>query len=266
MIKRYCSALLMGAVALIHGALAQAGALDDAVRRGVLKVGTTPTYVPFEMTDKQGRIVGFEVDLLQAMSRALGVELELVAVPYTELLSGLMARKFDLIGSGMTVTQERNLKLNFSDSFIVVGQTVLLHPRLAGKVASIEDLDEAGYRIATTEGTTAQAAAQRFLGAARLSSFATPEEGVRQVVSGVADAFIHDAPYNLIAMTRPENQALLALEQPFTYEPLAFGLKKGDYDSLNWINHFLNQVAQDGTYDRLYDKWFKDTDWMAEVD
>ena len=266
MIKRYCSALLMGAVALIHGGLVQAGALDDAVRRGVLKVGTTPTYVPFEMTDKQGRIVGFEVDLLHAMSRALGVELELVAVPYTELLSGLMARKFDLIGSGMTVTQERNLKLNFSDSFIVVGQTVLLHPRLAGKVASIEDLDDAGYRIATTEGTTAEAAAQRFLGAARLSSFATPEEGVRQVVTGAADAFIHDAPYNLIAMTRPENQALLALEQPFTYEPLAFGLKKGDYDSLNWINHFLNQVAQDGTYDRLYDKWFKDTDWMAEVD
>ena len=266
MIKRYCSALLMGAVALIHGGLVQAGALDDAVRRGVLKVGTTPTYVPFEMTDKQGRIVGFEIDLLQAMSRALGVELELVAVPYTELLSGLMARKFDLIGSGMTVTQERNLKLNFSDSFIVVGQTVLLHPRLAGKVASIEDLNEAGYRIATTEGTTAEAAARRFLGAARLSSFATPEEGVRQVVIGAADAFIHDAPYNLIAMTRPENQALLALEQPFTYEPLAFGLKKGDYDSLNWINHFLNQVAQDGTYDRLYDKWFKDTDWMAEVD
>lgn len=266
MIKRYCSALLMGAVALIHGGLVQAGALDDAVRRGVLKVGTTPTYVPFEMTDKQGRIVGFEVDLLQAMSRALGVELELVAVPYTELLSGLMTRKFDLIGSGMTVTQERNLKLNFSDSFIVVGQTVLLHPRLAGKVASIEDLNEADYRIATTEGTTAEAAAQRFLGAARLSSFATPEEGVRQVVIGAADAFIHDAPYNLIAMTRPENQALLALEQPFTYEPLAFGLKKGDYDSLNWINHFLNQVAQDGTYDRLYDKWFKDTDWMAEVD
>jgi polar amino acid transport system substrate-binding protein len=266
MIKRYCSALLMGAVALIHGGLVQAGALDDAVRRGVLKVGTTPTYVPFEMTDKQGRIVGFEVDLLQAMSRALGVELELVAVPYTELLSGLMTRKFDLIGSGMTVTQERNLKLNFSDSFIVVGQTVLLHPRLAGKVASIEDLNEADYRIATTEGTTAEAAAQRFLGAARLSSFATPEEGVRQVVIGAADAFIHDAPYNLIAMTRPENQALLVLEQPFTYEPLAFGLKKGDYDSLNWINHFLNQVAQDGTYDRLYDKWFKDTDWMAEVD
>ncbi|KMT55936.1 transporter substrate-binding domain-containing protein [Pseudomonas fildesensis] len=266
MIKKYGSALLIGAVALIYGGLVQAGAIDDAVRRGVLKVGTTPTYVPFEMTDKQGRIVGFEIDLLHAMSRALGVELELVAVPYTELLSGLMAKKFDLIGSGMTVTQERNLKLNFSDSFIVVGQTVLLHPRLAGKVESIEDLDDASYRIAATEGTTGEAAARRFLGNARLSSFATPEEGVQRVVIGAADAFIHDAPYNLIAIAKPENSSLLSLEQPFTYEPLAFGLKKGDYDSLNWINHFLNQVAQDGTYDRLYDKWFKDTAWMAEVD
>ena len=69
------------------------------------------------MTDKQGRIVGFEIDLLKVMSQALGVELELVAVPYTELLPGLQAKKFDMIGSGMTVTQERNLKLNFSDAF-----------------------------------------------------------------------------------------------------------------------------------------------------
>lgn len=266
MFKRYCSALLVGVVALIYGGPVYAGALDDAVRRGVLKVGTTPTYMPFEMTDRQGRIVGFEIDLLRVMSRALDVELELVSVPYTDLLPGLLAKQFDLIGSGMTVTQQRNLKLNFSDAFMVVGQTVLLHPRLAGKVSSIEDLDEAGYRIVTIEGTTGELAAQRFLGAARLSSFTTAEEGVRQVVEGKADAFVHDAPYNLIAISRPENASLFALEQPFTYEPLAFGLKKGDYDSLNWINHFLNQVAQDGTYDRLHDKWFKDTAWMADVE
>ncbi|TFY87598.1 amino acid ABC transporter substrate-binding protein [Pseudomonas nabeulensis] len=266
MSKRCGSLLLIGVVAWLYGGLLYAGALDDAVQRGTLRVGTTPIYVPFEMTNKQGQIVGFEVDLLRVMSRALGVELELVAVPYPELLPGLKGGKFDLIGSGMTVTQERNLKLNFSDSFIVVGQSALLHPGLAGKVASIEDLDDAGYRVATVQGTTGQAAARRFLGTARLSAFATPEEGVRQVVEGKADAFIHDAPYNLIAASRPENSTLLALEQPFTFEPLAFGLKKGDYDSLNWINHFLNQIAQDGTYDRLHDKWFKDTDWMAEMD
>ncbi|MFC6339140.1 transporter substrate-binding domain-containing protein [Pseudomonas sp. CCM 7891] len=266
MIRRYLSMLLVGIVVFSHSYLAQAGAIDEAVRRGVLKVGTTPTYVPFEMTDKRGRIIGFEIDLLREMSKALGVKLKLVSVAYTELVPGLMASQFDMIGSGMTVTQERNLQLNFSDSFIIVGQTVLIHPRLAGLVDGIEDLNEAGYRIVATDGTTGEAAAKRFLGTAQLRSFPTAEEAVRQVVEGRADAFIHDAPYNLIAITRPENSQLLALEQPFTYEPLAFGLKKGDYDSLNWINHFLNQIAQDGTYDRLHDKWFKNMDWLGEID
>ncbi|KAF1020309.1 MAG: L-cystine-binding protein FliY [Pseudomonas sp.] len=257
--------LLLGIAMVFHGLAAQAGAIDDAVRRGTLKVGTHPSYVPFEMTDKQGRIIGFEIDLLREMSKALGVQLELVTVPYTELIPSLAANRFDLIGSGMTVTQQRNVQLNFSDSFIVVGQTAILHPSLAGKVNSIEDLNEAGYRIVATEGTTGEAAAQRFLGVAQVHSVATPQEGVRRVLEGKADAFVHDAPYNLLAMAKPAHSTLLFLEQPFTYEPLAFGLRKGDYDSLNWINHFLNQIAQDGTYDRLHDTWFRDTDWWAQV-
>ncbi|MFO2463130.1 transporter substrate-binding domain-containing protein [Pseudomonas sp. 15FMM2] len=266
MITRYLSVLLFGIVTFFPPGLVQAGAIDDAVRRGVLKVGINPNYIPFEMTDKRGHIVGFEVDLLREMSKALDVELQLVEVAYTDLIPELLANRFDMIGSGMTVTQERNLKLNFSDSFIIVGQTVLLHPRLAGQVSSVEDLNEAGYRVAATDGTTGEAAVQRFLGTAQLRSFPTPEEGVQQLVIGAVDAFIHDAPYNLIAMAKPQNRELLALEQPFTYEPLAFGLKKGDYDSLNWINHFLNQIAQDGTYDRLHDKWFRDTDWLPQID
>lgn len=266
MSKRYGAMLIVGIVVFFHGLAANAGAIEDAVRRGTLKVGTHPSYVPFEMTDRQGRVVGFEVDLLREMSNALGVELELVTVPYTELIPSLAANRFDLIGSGMTVTAQRNIQLNFSDSFIIVGQTAILHPRLAGQVGSIEDLNEAGYRIAATEGTTGETAAQRFLGAARLRSFPTPEEGLRQVLEGKADAFIHDAPYNLMAMSRPAYRHLLFLEQPFTYEPLAFGLKKGDYDSLNWINHFLDQIAQDGTYDRLHDKWFRETDWQADIE
>ena len=266
MIKGYWSMLLLGIVALVQLQMAHAGAIDEAVRRGVLKVGTDPNYVPFEMTDKQGRVIGFEADLLEEMGKALGVTLEWVPVAYTELIPGLLAGRFDLIGSGMTVTQERNLKLNFSDSFIIVGQTVLLHPRLAGKVSSIEDLNEAGYRIAAADGTTGEVAARRFLGAAQLQSVATAEEGVRQVVSGGVDAFIHDAPYNLIALAKPQNRKLLALEQPFTYEPLAFGLKKGDYDSLNWINNWLNQIRHDGTYDRIHAKWFKKNDWLKEME
>ena len=86
------------------------------------------------------------------------------------------------------------------------------------------------------------------------------------VVNGKADAFIYDSPYNVVAVGKFGAGKLVFLDQPFTYEPLAFGLKKGDYDSINWINNFLKQIHEDGTYDRLHDKWFKSTDWLKDME
>ncbi|MDY7072246.1 hypothetical protein PshuTeo2_23540 [Pseudomonas hunanensis] len=67
MIKKYLSRLLVGVTALVAVTAAQAGAIDDAVKRGTLRVGMDPTYMPFQMTNKRGEIIGFEVDILKAM-------------------------------------------------------------------------------------------------------------------------------------------------------------------------------------------------------
>ncbi|MFJ3010101.1 transporter substrate-binding domain-containing protein, partial [Pseudomonas fluorescens] len=115
--KKYLSMLLVGVTALVAVNAAHAGAIDDAVKRGTLKVGMDPTYMPFEMTNKRGEIIGFEVDILKAMSKAMGVKLELVSTGYDGIIPALMTDKFDMIGSGMTLTQERNLRLNLSEPF-----------------------------------------------------------------------------------------------------------------------------------------------------
>ncbi|MEX5624395.1 transporter substrate-binding domain-containing protein, partial [Pseudomonas syringae] len=70
--KQYLSRLLVGATALVAVTAAQAGAIDDAVKRGTLKVGMDPTYMPFQMTNKRGEIIGFEVDILKAMAKSMG--------------------------------------------------------------------------------------------------------------------------------------------------------------------------------------------------
>ena len=140
MMKKYLSMLLLGVTALVTVNAAQAGAIDDAVKRGTLKVGMDPTYMPFEMTNKRGEIIGFEVDLLKAMTKAMGVKLELVSTGYDGIIPALLTDKFDMIGSGMTLTQERNLRLNFSEPFIVVGQTLLIRKELAGEIKSYKDL------------------------------------------------------------------------------------------------------------------------------
>ncbi len=266
MMKKYLSMLLLGVSAWIGASVAQAGAIEDAVKSGTLRVGMDPTYMPFEMTNKRGEIIGFEVDLLKAMAKSMGVKLELVSTSYDGIIPALLTGKFDMIGSGMTLTQERNLRLNFSEPFIVVGQTLLIRKELGDKIKSYKDLNAAEYRITSKVGTTGEMVAKKLISKAQYHGYDNEQEAVMDVVNGKADAFIYDAPYNVVAVNKAGNGKLLFLDQPFTFEPLAFGLKKGDYDSINFINNFLHQIRNDGTYDRIHDKWFKDTAWLKDME
>ena len=266
MMKKFVSKLLCGVAALLAVSAAHAGAIDDAVKRGTLKVGMDPTYMPFEMTNKRGQIIGFEVDLLKAMAKSMGVKLELVSTGYDGIIPALMTNKFDMIGSGMTLTQERNLRLNFSEPFIVVGQTLLVRKELADKIKPYKDLNDPQYRLTSKIGTTGEMIARKLMSKAQYHGYDNEPEGVLDVVNGKADAFVYDAPYNVVAVNKFGNGKLVFLEEPFTFEPLAFGLKKGDYDSLNYINNFLHQIRNDGTYDRIHDKWFKDTTWLKDME
>ena len=262
--KKILASLLLSVCAF--SGLAHAGLVDDAVKRGTLRVGMDPTYMPFEMTNKRGEIIGFEVDLLKAMAKAMGVKLELVSTGYDGIIPALLTNKFDMIGSGMTLTQERNLRLNFSEPFIVVGQTLLIRKELEGKIKSYKDLNDAQYRITSKIGTTGEMVAKKLISKAKYNGFDNEQEAILDVVNGKADAFIYDAPYNVVAVNKAGAGKLVYLDEPFTYEPLAFGLKKGDYDSVNWINNFLQQIRHDGTYDRLHAKWFKNTAWLKDME
>ena len=266
MMKKYLSMLMLGATALVAATVAQAGAIDEAVKRGTLKVGMDPTYMPFEMTDKRGEIIGFEVDILKAMAKSMGVKLELVSTGYDGIIPAFLTGKFDMIGSGMTLTQERNLRLNFSEPFIVVGQTLLIRKELEGTIKSYKDLNDEKYRLTSKLGTTGEMVAKKLISKAKYHGYDNEQEGVLDVVNGKADAFVYDAPYNVVAEKKVGNGKLVFLDEPFTFEPLAFGLKKGDYDSINFINNFLHQIRNDGTYDRIHDKWFKSSEWLKDME
>src|SRR6218665_3946062 len=224
--KKFLASLLLSACAVTG--LAHAGMVDDAVKRGTLRVGMDPTYMPFEMTNKRGEIIGFEVDLLKAMAKAMGVKLELVSTSYDGIIPALLTDKFDMIGSGMTVTQERNLRVNFPEPFIVVGQTLLIRKELQGEIKSYKDLNNAKYRITSKIGTTGEMVAKRLIAKAQYHGFDNEQEAVMDVVNGKADAFIYAAPYNVVAENKAGAAKLVSLDDPFTFEPLAFGLEKGD--------------------------------------
>ena len=261
--KRFLTLLMTLVLATgLLAAPALAGTLDEIQKRGKLRVGMEPGYMPFELIDNKGQIVGFDVDMAKRMAKAMDVELELVSTAWDGIIPALITKKFDIIMSGMTLTQQRNLKINFADPYIVIGQTILLKKSLAGSVKSYQDLNNKKFTVASKLGTTGEQATKRMIPKAKYISYETEQEGVLELVNGKIDAFIYDMPYNAAAFVQRGQGKMVHLDEPFTYEPLAWAVRQGDYDFINWLNNFLNQVKNDGTYDKIYRKWFEDDAWM----
>jgi len=244
---------------------AWAGKLEQIKKDG-LRVCLEPAYMPFEMTDKRGQIIGFDPDLAVLMAKDLGAaKLELVSTAWDGIIPALIANKCDIIMSGMTITDERSQKINFSNTYIAIGQTVLLRKQLADKVKSYKDLNDPKYKVVSKSGTTGEMAVKRQIPNATYISLGTELEGVMEVINGKADAFVYDAPYNLVANVQHGQGKLVFLDSPFTIEPIGWGVRKEDTELLNWLNNFLRKIKEDGTKFQLYRKWFKNTDWLKDV-
>ena len=246
--------------------LAKTSTLEKIISSGELRVGLEAGYMPFEMTDKKGNVVGFDVDMVKEMAKAMKVKLTLVNTAWDGIIPGLMSQKYDLIASGMTINQERNLKVCFADPYIIVGQTVLVNKKYADEIKTWKDLNDPKYVITSKLGTTGEQAVKRLLPKATYKSFEMEDQAMLEALNGKAAATVYDLPMTSIFYAqRGKDANMKFLNKPFTYEPLGWAINKGDPDFLNWLNNFLRQMKNDGRYDRIYNKWFGSNDWYAEI-
>ncbi len=264
--KKFISLLLALAITASFASVTLAeDVIETILKRGTLIVGLEAGYMPFEMRSKEGKIIGFDVDMMQAAADAMGVKLKIVNTNWDGIIPALLTKKFDIIASGMTVTQSRNLKVNFANPYIQVGQSILLKKGLGRRVKSYKSLNHSKYTIASKMGTTGEEAAKRMISRAKYIGYETEQEGVMEVISGRIDAFIYDLPFQAIIASGKGKGKAVHLSKPFTFEPLGWAIRKGDADFLNWLNNFLYQVKNDGTYDKIYAKWFKSVEWRKDV-
>ena len=245
-------------------ALWEKSTLNQIMKRGELRVGLEAGYMPFEMRDKNGNIIGFDVDLAKKMASVLKVKVTFVNTQWDGIIPALLTDKFDILMSGMTITPERNAQVNFSAPYITVGQTALLAGKHKGKVTDALQLNDPQYTVATKLGTSGDIVTQRLLPRAKIKKFETEADAALEVKNGRADAFVYDLPYIAVyANQYPEGVTYLA--KPFTKENLGWAIKKGDPDFLNWLDNFIVAIQNDGTYDVLYNRWFNGTVWLKNV-
>ena len=245
--------------------LAKKSHIEQILDRGELRVGFESGYIPFEMTNKKGKFIGFDMDFAKRLAKSMGVKFVPVNTAWDGIIPALMTNKFDIIMGGMTITQERNLKINFVDPYIVVGQTILVNKKHEGKVLSYKDLNDKKYVVVGRMGTTGEQAVKKHIPKATYKGFESEAEAGLEVINGKADALVYDLPFCGFLYGSQGRGKTVFLNEPFTYEPLAWAINKGDPDFLNYLNNFLRQSKGDGFYEKVYDKWIIGSDWKKEL-
>ncbi|MBF9002799.1 MULTISPECIES: transporter substrate-binding domain-containing protein [Vibrio] len=264
-VKSTVASIVLACSALsASNAMAADSTLESVLNAGELKVCFEAGYMPFEMKAKNGQFIGFDIDVAKHMARSIGVKYVPVNTAWDGIIPALQTNKCDIIMAGMTITPERNLKVNFAQPYIVIGQSIILSSKLEGKIHSYKDLNNPKYTIATKLGTTGAEAAKKYLPKAKLDLYDTEVDSVLQVTNGKADAFVYDFPYNAIYAAQHKD-GIVHLSKPFTYEPLGWAIRQNDPNFLNFLNNYLRQIKGDGTYERIYDKWFKSDSWLKNV-
>ena len=245
--------------------LAKKSTIQSIVKKGELRVGFDPGYMPFEMIDKNGNYIGFDIDMGRELAKAMGVKFVPVSIDFDGIVGALISDKCDVIISAMTITQSRNLRISFPDSYISVGQSVIVNNKHKGTITSWEQLNDPKYLVVCRQGTTSEEAVKRHMPKARTKTFEKEVDGALEVSNNRADAWVYDMPFNVVFQAQQGKNSTYHLDTPFTYEPLGIGIKQGDPDFLNFINNFLRQIKSDGRYDRMYNKWIKSTDWFDQT-
>ncbi|MEV0624293.1 ABC transporter substrate-binding protein [Nonomuraea wenchangensis] len=226
------------------------------VQPGKLTVCTNVPYEPFQFKDGSGNVVGFDVDIVDLAAKKLGVTQNIVDIDFAVIKSGaaMAAGKCDVAAAGMTITPERAQNITFSDPYFDATQALLA--KKGTGATSLEDVKTKGLKLGAQASTTGldYAKKQGF----NPTEYADSPKELLALQAGQADVIIQDLPVVLTWLKKPEVAEKFELIASLdTGEQYGIGMKKdADPTLVKTINEELAKAKQDGTYEKIYMKWF----------
>jgi len=250
--------LLAATVVLaLVGQVMAASTLEEVKKRGRLIAGVKTDFPPFGYVDSAGKNLGLDVDIAHLFAKALFDDenkVELVAVTSGNRIPFLQSGKIDIIIATVTVTEERKQVVEFSDPYFLSG-SLLLVPK-ASPIKGLEEL--AGKTVAVIQGAIQDKDVEQLAPKASRVKYGKVSEAVLAVKGARADAFAQDDI--LILTLAKENPDMKAVGKPFIPRPYGIAVRKGDLEFIKWVNDQLARMKQDGTYDKLWKKYFGDVE------
>jgi polar amino acid transport system substrate-binding protein len=265
-----CLVAAILAIGFLHVALAADGqrvapVLDRILAKKELVVGTAADMPPLNMTLKDGKIVGMEVDIATLLANEIGVKPTLKPMPFNDLLPALEAGQVDLILSGMTMTPLRNTRVAFAGPYFGSGKSVLIKQENVASLQSTEMMNSPDVTVAALKGSTSQRFVERFAPQAKLVLTDGYDQAIAMVLEGKVRAMVADFPICNVSVYRYQGKGLTTLKSPLNYEPIGIALSPNDPLFLNVVQNFVTYLMNSGELSLLRQRWFEDASWVPQL-
>ncbi len=231
-----------------------AGLAQTDLEGRVLRVGSDTTYPPFELVNQSGEIVGFDIDVVDAICERINCVADFVTTAWDGIFPALAAGEFDMVASGVSITPERDEIVDFSEPYLVVGQSITT--RVEDAALSEEDFtaESATLTLGAQLGTTNAQLGQELVGDQRLRLYDTFNAAILALLNGDVDGVIIDDTAADAFVQQYAGELTVEI-RGLTSDPLGLVFQEGD-PLQDAFNEGLVAIREDGTLDELVAEWF----------
>ena len=262
-IMMFCMAVTVSA-ADVQKELRKSSTIEKVIRSGKLRVGMA-TFVPWAMQSKTGEWIGFEIDMAKKLAKDMGVKVEFIPTKWEGLIPSLLTGKFDLIIAGMMGTPIRALKINFTTPYDFSVMNIVAHKKVAAGFKTVADFNKPGVTILARNGTTAVSAVKRKLPRAKLLLYSENGPMVQELLNGKAHAIVSSSP-EPAQLSVKFSDTFFCVDVSLGKEPISMGVRKGDPDTLAYLNNWIVVVKNQGFIEQKVNYWWKGMDWRSLIE
>lgn len=239
--------------------------LDRIVDFKVLRVGMSGNQPPMNTNSRSGELIGYEVDLARALAGAMGARLEIVTMPFGDLLGALKKEKVDMVMSGMAITADRSRDFTFIGPYMLSGKSILTKSNVLAQASQAEHFNRSELKLAALENSTSQTFIETVAPESTLVKIKDYDTGVEMVINGEVDGMIADMPITVLSVLRYPNAGLVTLKSPLSIEPFGIAVSKEDAQFQQLVSNYLDTFGKMGVLSKLRKKWFEDKSWIAAL-
>jgi cyclohexadienyl dehydratase len=254
MVRRIAALLAVALVSTV--AHAQESRLDAIQKSGTLRVCTPGDYKPFSVAKSDGGYEGIDVDLVDAMAKALGVKVQFVKAPWATLMDTFV-EQCDIAVGGISVTLDRQKRAFFTAPYMVNGKAPITKCENVAKFQTVAGIDKPGVTVIENPGGSNERFARANFKQAKIVIFDDNTKIFDELLKGNADVMISESVETKVQQKLHPGLCAVNPDKPLQYGEMAYLLPRGDAVFKTWVDQWFHLAKATGEYDRTVAAWIK---------